>query len=244
VSAYFGEKGVVHQPTARYSPEQNGVAERLNRVLMERARAMLIESRLPDKMWAEAVVLANYIRNRTPVSAHGKTPWEGFYGEKPDVSHMRVFGARAFTHVPGALRHNLEPVSEKGWFIGYETDARAYRILRERDNRMIISWDVIVDERVGSKPESEFGMDPVEAPGEEPENGNRFGPSKPPRRRPTRKWSPGDPGRPRRVRRDATRLASEKCPGSASGRTWRLTRRRCLRDLRWRLKMAWRRIRS
>jgi hypothetical protein len=74
MSAYFGEKGVVHQSTARYSPEQSGVAERLNRVLMERARAMLIESGLPDEMWAEAVVTANYIRNRTPVSALGKMP--------------------------------------------------------------------------------------------------------------------------------------------------------------------------
>jgi hypothetical protein len=95
MAAYFGEKGVVHQTTARYTPEQNGVAERLNRVLMERARAMLIESGLPDEMWAEAVVTANYIKNCTPVSAHGKTPWEAFYGKKPDVSHMRVFGARA-----------------------------------------------------------------------------------------------------------------------------------------------------
>jgi hypothetical protein len=147
MAAYFGEKGFVHQTTARYSPEQNGVARRLNRVLMERARAMLIESGLPDEMWAEAVVTANYIRNRTPVSAHGKTPWEAFYGKKPDVSHMRVFGARAFMHVSGALRHKLEPVSEKGWFIGYEADAKAYRILRKRDNRVIVSRDVIVDER-------------------------------------------------------------------------------------------------
>jgi hypothetical protein len=145
------------------------VAEKLNRVLMERARAMLIESGLPDEMWAEAVVTANYIRNRTPVSAHGKTPWEAFYGKKPDVSHMRVFGARAFMHVPGALRHKLEPVSEKGWFIGYKADAKAYRILRERDNRVIVSRDVIVDERArGNEPRSEFEVSPVEAPGEKP----------------------------------------------------------------------------
>jgi transposase InsO family protein len=157
MAAYFREKGVVHQTTARYSLEQNRVAERLNRVLMERARAMFIESGLRDEMWAEAVVTASYIRNRTPVSAHGKTPWEAFYEKKPDVSHMRVFGARAFMHVPGALRHRLEPVSEKGWFIGYEADAKAYRNLRERDNRVIVSRDVIVDERAkGNEPRSEI----------------------------------------------------------------------------------------
>jgi hypothetical protein len=76
MAAYFGKKGVVQ----RCSPQQNGVAERLNWVLMERARAMLIESELPDEMWAEVMVTANYIRNRTPVSAHGKTPWEDSMG--------------------------------------------------------------------------------------------------------------------------------------------------------------------
>jgi hypothetical protein len=70
-------------------------------------------------------------------------------------------------HVPGALRHKLEPVSEKGWFIGYEADAKAYRILRERDNRVIVSWDVIMDERAkGSDPRSEFEVSPKEAFGE------------------------------------------------------------------------------
>jgi transposase InsO family protein len=96
--AYFGEKGVVHQLTAKYSPEQNRVAERLNRVLMERAWAMLIESRLPDEMSTEAVVTANYIVNRTPASAHGKTSWEASYGKKPDV---RVFGPEPLCTCPG-----------------------------------------------------------------------------------------------------------------------------------------------
>jgi hypothetical protein len=169
IAAYFGKKGVVHQTTARYSSEQNGVAKRLNRVLMERTRAMFSESGLPDEMWAEAVVTANYIRNRTPVSAHGKTLWKAFYGKKPDVSHMRVFGARAFMHVPGALRHKLKPVSEKGWFIGYEADAKACRILRERNNRVIVSRGVIVDKRAKeNEPRSEFEISPVEAPREKP----------------------------------------------------------------------------
>jgi hypothetical protein len=64
MAAYFEKKRVVHQSTARYFTQQNGVAERLKQVLMERARAMLIESRLRDEMWAEAVVTADYIRKR------------------------------------------------------------------------------------------------------------------------------------------------------------------------------------
>jgi hypothetical protein len=71
--------------------------------------------------------------------------------------------------VPGALRHKLEPVSEKGWFIGYEADAKAYGILQERNNRVIVSRDVIVDERAkGNEPRSELEVSPVEALGEKP----------------------------------------------------------------------------
>jgi hypothetical protein len=106
MAAYCGKKGVVHQSMATYILEQNAVLERLNRVLMEQARTMLIESWLPDEMWAKAVVITNYIENRTSMSAHGKTPWEAcFFGEMPDVSHMRVFRARAFMPVLEALRH-------------------------------------------------------------------------------------------------------------------------------------------
>jgi hypothetical protein len=160
LAVYFWEKGVAHEITARYSPEQNGVAERLNWVLMEKARAMLVESGLPDEMWAEAVMTANYTRNRTPVTAHGKTPWEAFHRKKPNVSHLRVFGAPVYMHVSKELRDKLESVSEKGRFLGYEPDAKAYRILRERDNWVIVSRDVIVDEQltVAEKPGVEIDM--------------------------------------------------------------------------------------
>ena len=158
----LGGKGTVHEKTAPYSAEQNGSAERLNRVLEEKIRAMLEDSGLPKEMWAEAVVTANYTRNRTPVSAHGKTPWEAFFGEKPSVGHMRVFGARAFMHVPKQKRRKLEPVSERGVFVGYEPDSKAYRILRESDGKILISRDVIFDEGDGGSGVVELDSDPAD----------------------------------------------------------------------------------
>jgi hypothetical protein len=146
VNELFRKRGITHRSTARYSPKQNGTAEALNRRLEERTRAMLADSALPESLWAEAVVCANYTRNRTPVVSHGKTPIEVFTGKKPDLSRMRVWGARAYMHVPKALRRKLDPVSEKGWFVGYETNAVAYRFLRERDERIIVSRDLIIDE--------------------------------------------------------------------------------------------------
>jgi hypothetical protein len=82
------------------------------------------------------------------VAAHGKTPWEAFWGEKPGVGHTRVFGARAYIHVPKELRKKLDMVSERGTFVGYKPNAKAYRVLRERDGRILASRDVLFDETV------------------------------------------------------------------------------------------------
>ncbi|KAK9806822.1 hypothetical protein WJX72_003845 [[Myrmecia] bisecta] len=78
LSEYFARKGILHQTTVRYTPEQNGAAERLNRTLMEKVRAMLEDSGLPKELWAEAAVTASYIRNRSPVAGRAHTPWELF----------------------------------------------------------------------------------------------------------------------------------------------------------------------
>ena len=142
---YYKRKGVVHQTTAPYTPEQNGAAERFNRTLMERVRAMLLDAKLEKELWAEAAVTANYIKNRSPSSSSTQTPWELFYGKKPDVSNMRVFGARAYVHVPKQLRYKLDPLNQAGTFLGYEPNSKAYRVLLE-DGKMVVSRNVTFDE--------------------------------------------------------------------------------------------------
>ena len=70
-----------------HSPQQNGVAERMNRTLMESARSMMDHAGLPDKYWAEAVECTAYIRNRFPTTAlrEKKTPFEMWSGRKPNI---------------------------------------------------------------------------------------------------------------------------------------------------------------
>jgi hypothetical protein len=143
---YFAGKGVVHQTTTPYTPEQNGAAERLNRVLVERVRAMLIGADLKKELWAEAVVTANYVRNRSPHAKTVKVPWELFYGRKPDVSGLRVFGARAFVLTPKQLRGKLDPVSQPGVFVGYSVTSKAYRVLLDATGKIVESRDVTIDE--------------------------------------------------------------------------------------------------
>ena len=76
---YLREEGVCHERTVPKTPEQNGVAERLNRTLVEMTRAMLIDSKLPHRFWAEALATAAYLRNRCPTKAvNGMTPHEAW----------------------------------------------------------------------------------------------------------------------------------------------------------------------
>jgi transposase InsO family protein len=143
---WLADKGVVHETTAPYTPEQNGRAERLNRVLMERTRAMLVDSGLPARWWGEALMTANYLRNRSPAPNGKLTPWELFFGAKPDVSHFRVFGCKAYVTIPKPRRASkVEPVAIAGTFVGYEPHSKAFRILMA-DNTISISRDVRFDE--------------------------------------------------------------------------------------------------
>ena len=95
------------------TPEQNGVAERLNRTLVEMARSMLLDGKLKLKFWAEAVSTAVYLKNRTPSSALKITPYEAWHGSKPKVDHLRVFGCDAFAHIPKDERSKFDSKTRK-----------------------------------------------------------------------------------------------------------------------------------
>ena len=95
------KSGVRHELTIPKTPEQNGVAERMNRTLVEATRSMLSNANLPPKFWAEALSNAAYLQKRSPTKVvKGMTPQEAWTGAKPQVDHLRVFGCQAFVHVP------------------------------------------------------------------------------------------------------------------------------------------------
>lgn len=134
---------VDHELSAPYVKQGNGIAERENRILCDTARSMLFHAELTRDerrlLWAEAVNTAAYIRNRLPNNRTGKsvTPYELWYGHKPDVSFMRVFGATAFVHVPDEKRNKFDAKSRKTVFVGYDhlTD-KVYRVF-DREKRVI-----------------------------------------------------------------------------------------------------------
>ncbi len=104
----------------------------MNKDLQEKGRAMLEDSGLGEELWAKAMVTTNYTYNRLPSRVHWKTPWEKFFGEKPDMNHMRVFGARAYMHIPKENRKKMQSVSERGVFVGYEPDVSHMRVFGAR----------------------------------------------------------------------------------------------------------------
>ena len=106
---FCADKGTAHQLTNPYTPEQNGVSERLNRTLIESARSMLIHAKMQLTFWAEAVNTAVYLHNRSPTSTlKDKTPFESWFGKKPNVSNLKVFGSVCFFHTPDHLRKKLD----------------------------------------------------------------------------------------------------------------------------------------
>jgi len=112
---------------------------------------MLIDSGLSADLWSEAASTACYLRNRSPASGKAKTPWELFFDAKPRVQDLRVFGSKAFVHIPKEKRNKLDPRSETGIMVGYSANKKAYRILIETDDLRTVkeSRDVIFDERFG-----------------------------------------------------------------------------------------------
>ena len=79
---------------------QNGVSERKICTIVERARTMLLEASLPERFWADAVAMAVNILNRSPRKAlTGKTPFEAWFGHRPNLAHLRCFGCDAYLHI-------------------------------------------------------------------------------------------------------------------------------------------------
>ena len=91
--------GICHEFTVPNTPQQNGVAEHMNRTLVETVHSLLVHAKLPRKFWAEALSTAVYLRNRSPTKAvESMTPYEAWTRKKPSVGHFRVFGCHAYSH--------------------------------------------------------------------------------------------------------------------------------------------------
>jgi len=140
---HLAQHGILHQTSCPYTPQQNGVAERKNRHLMEVARSMMFQMSVPKRFWSDAVITACYLINRIPTRIlEDKAPFEVLNNNKPVLDHLRVFGCISYVLVPGEIRNKLEAKSIKAMMIGYSTTQKGYKCFVPETRRVLVSRDV------------------------------------------------------------------------------------------------------
>ncbi|GJR65336.1 putative ribonuclease H-like domain-containing protein, partial [Tanacetum coccineum] len=134
---FYREKGIKREYSVARTPQQNGVAERKNRTLIEAARTMLADSKLPTTFWAEAVSTACYVQNRVLiVKPHNKTPYELFRGFKPAIGFMKPFGCHVTILNTLDNLGKFDGKSDEGFFVGYSLSSKAFRVYNTRTRKV------------------------------------------------------------------------------------------------------------
>ncbi|KAE8715229.1 hypothetical protein F3Y22_tig00110186pilonHSYRG00194 [Hibiscus syriacus] len=152
---FCANNGIKMETTVPITPQQNGVVERMNRTMNERARSMRIHAGLPKFLWAEAINTAAYLINRGPsVPLDGGIPEEAWSKKEINLSHLRVFGCISYVHINSAERSKLDAKSNKCVFVGYGGDEFGYRFWDYENRKIIRSRDVIFNENVMYKDRS------------------------------------------------------------------------------------------
>nr|GFA95705.1 ribonuclease H-like domain-containing protein [Tanacetum cinerariifolium] len=133
LNQFYGLKGIKREFIVPRTPQQNDIAERKNRTLIEAARTLLADSLLPIPFWAEAVNTACYVQNRVLVTKpHNKTPYEVLHGRLPSIGFMRPFGC------PVTILNTLDPLGkfqgkvDEGFLVGYSVCSKAFRVFNSR----------------------------------------------------------------------------------------------------------------
>lgn len=147
---YCNTHGIRRQLTTAYTPQQNGIAERKNRTVMNMVRSLLVTRKVPRSFWPDAVMWTFHILNRSPTHAvKDITPQEAWSGVKPNVEYFRVWGSLAHAHIPDEKRHKLDDKSTVCVLIGFSEESKGYKLYNPKTKKVIISRDVVFEEGKG-----------------------------------------------------------------------------------------------
>ncbi|GJR03391.1 retrovirus-related pol polyprotein from transposon TNT 1-94 [Tanacetum coccineum] len=145
--SFCDEKGISQNFSSPYTPEQNGVAERRNKTLIEAARTMLNGSVLSKHFWTDAVRIACYTQNRSIiVKRHDKTSYEIFKERIHDISYFHVFGCPVFIHNHKDHLGKFDAKADDGYFLGYSSVSKAFRVYNTRRQQIEETYHVTFDE--------------------------------------------------------------------------------------------------
>ena len=157
---YCAVNGIRMEKTVPGTPQQNGIAERMNRTINEQARSMRLHSGLPQTFWADAVHTAVYLINRGPsVPLEFRLPEEVWRGKEVQLSHLKVFGCVSYVHIDSDARNKLDAKSKKCFFIGYRDEEFGFRFWDDQNRKIIRSRNVIFNEKVFYKDRSSVETD-------------------------------------------------------------------------------------
>jgi len=144
LKAWYEDKGIKSEMKTPYESQQNGKEERVNRTLMERVRAALLDAGAEEELCAEALASVVHVFNQSPKAGLDVTPLEALKGRRPNVAGFRVWGSRAWALKPKKQQRKLEQRTDVGRFVGYTAGGKAYRILEDETNQVFERRDVLV----------------------------------------------------------------------------------------------------
>ena len=141
MKTWCDERGIELHLIAPYSPSQNGVAERMNRTLVELARAMLTASQLPEFLWEPVVNHAAYVRNRSYTKVvQNKTPYKGWHNIKPNVSYLREFRLLVWILLQGQhMQRKMLPKTTQYYYVGNEDNSQSIIYYNKETRKLNIS---------------------------------------------------------------------------------------------------------
>jgi hypothetical protein len=146
---YLSKHGIHHRITCPHTSQQNGIAERKHRHVIETGLALLAQSHLPPKYWVEACLTAVYLINRMPsYTLHNSTPYTKLFRAEPSYSDLRVFGCACYPLLRPYNKHKLEFRSKQCIFLGYSSNHKGYRCLDPSTSRIYLSRNVVFDENL------------------------------------------------------------------------------------------------
>jgi len=141
---YCEQQGIKHEKTPPKIPQLNGLAKRMNTTIIERVRCMLNEAKLPKRFWGEALITVVHVINLSPaVALDDNVPDNVWFGKNISYDHLRVFGCKAFVHVPNDERFKLDMKTKQCIFIGYGQDKHGYKLYDPVNKKLMRSRDVI-----------------------------------------------------------------------------------------------------